>query len=310
MKHKLISVIVPVYNEEAGLAIFHKSLTKILKPLSYDFEILYIEDGSRDNTVEILRTLQKKDVRVRPIVFAKNFGKEMATTAGLHQALGDAALVLDGDGQHPVELIPDFMQKWEQGADAVIGVRSANQKEGLVKKAGSKLFYFILHRLGVDATPGTTDFRLVDRQVIDEFKQLKEHNRITRALLDWLGYTKEIIYFTAKPREYGEASYSIRKLTQLALNGFVSLSFLPLYISGYLGIVITLLSSIAAIFVVIEKYFLLDPLNLNVTGTALLGIFILFLVGILLIGQGLLAIYVARIYIETQNRSLYVIRRK
>ncbi len=307
---KIISIIVPVYNEAEGISIFHNSISEALKNLSYQFELIYINDGSLDESLSILQSLSTKDPRISVIDFSRNFGKEMATTAGLHAANGDAALILDADGQHPVELIPDFIKKWEAGIDVAIGVRESNQKEGFIKKNGSVLFYSLLRRLGVkDVTPGSTDFRIIDRIVIDEFKLLTEHNRITRALIDWLGYQKDVIYFSAKAREYGKASYSVKKLTALAFNGFVSLSFTPLYLAGYVGAVITTLSMVASIFIIIEKYILGDPLALNISGTALLALLLIFLVGIILIFQGLFSIYLARIYTETQNRPLYIVRK-
>lgn len=306
----LISIVVPVYNEALGLAYFHKTLVSTLKKINYKFEIIYVNDGSADNSSDVIRELAVEYPGIKPLNFARNFGKEMATTAGINHAAGSAVIVLDADGQHPVELIPEFIDKWENGAEVVIGVREANKNEGFVKKFGSKFFYTVLHLIGApDTIPGSTDYRLIDRAVVEEFNSLTERNRITRALIDWLGFNKEIIYFTANAREFGDATYSFRKLFQLAMNGFVSLSFAPLYFSGYMGIVITLLSLVSAIFVTVEKYILQDPLKLNITGTAFLGLLILFLVGILLIGQGLMAVYIARIYSETQNRPLYITRK-
>jgi len=256
-----------------------------------------------------LKKIAAGDERVKLLSLSRNFGKEQATTAGLHAAVGDAVIIIDGDGQHPVELIPKFVQRWQKGAHVVIGVRTANQKEGFIKRAGSRLFYSSLRVFGVpNIVPGSTDFRLIDKQVLSEFKKLTERNRVTRALIDWLGYERDYIDFVANPRRHGTATYSFKKLVRLALNGFVSLSFMPLYLSGYMGVFITFLSFIASIFAIVEKYLLGDPLGWNITGTAILGIMILFLVGILLIGQGLLAIYVARIYTEVQNRPLYIIK--
>ena len=307
---KLLSIVVPIYNESAGISHFNESLLKVLHSVPYAVEILYVDDGSTDSSSSALKKLAVEHAEVKPIRFARNFGKEVATTAGIHQAKGDAVIILDGDGQHPVELIPEFIRLWEKGAEVVVGVRDANSNEGTVKKFGSRLFYALLRLIGApDVTPGSTDYRLVDRAVANEFNGLTERNRITRALIDWLGFDKETIHFKAKEREFGNASYSFRKLFQLAMNGFVSLSFVPLYFSGYMGILITILSLIAACFVTIEQFILDDPLNLNITGTALLATLILFLVGILLIGQGLLAVYVARIYSETQNRPLYITRK-
>lgn len=304
-----LSFIVPVFNEDAGLSDFHDSLVAVIARQKAEYEIVYVDDGSLDTSASVIQNLRKKDKNVQPIFLSRNFGKEAATTAGLHAAKGDAAIILDADGQHPVDLIPRFIKQWSEGADVVIGVRTANSKEGVVKRYGSKLFYRILKMLGVgNVRPGSTDFRLVDRQVIESFKKLTEHNRITRALIDWLGYKQVSLEFKANARQHGSASYSNKKLLQLALNGFVSLSFTPLYLSGYAGLLIMLLGFVATVFAVVEKYVLNDPLGLNITGTAILAVLILLLVGILLIGQGLLAIYVARIYTEVQNRPLYIKR--
>jgi dolichol-phosphate mannosyltransferase len=305
----LLSIVIPVFNESEGLAHFHAALDRELKGHGWRQQIIYVDDGSNDETPAILKKIAAGDERVKLLSLSRNFGKEQATTAGLHAAVGDAVIIIDGDGQHPVELIPKFVQRWQKGAHVVIGVRTANQKEGFIKRAGSRLFYSSLRVFGVpNIVPGSTDFRLIDKQVLSEFKKLTERNRVTRALIDWLGYERDYIDFVANPRRHGTATYSFKKLVRLALNGFVSLSFMPLYLSGYMGVFITFLSFIASIFAIVEKYLLGDPLGWNITGTAILGIMILFLVGILLIGQGLLAIYVARIYTEVQNRPLYIIK--
>lgn len=308
-KPPLLSIIVPVFNESAGLASFHHDLIEVLSQQAWSYEIIYVDDGSADDSAIVINEIASNNPNVRPLFLSRNFGKEQATTAGLHAAWGQAAIMIDADGQHPVELLPRFIELWGAGNKVVVGVRVANQKEGFIKRLGSKMFYRTLRALGVpNVIPGSTDFRLIDRQVLDAFKKLTEHNRVTRALIDWLGYERAYIEFTAKPRAHGPATYSIRKLVQLALNGFVSLSFTPLYLSGYVGMLITVLSFFAGIFAAIEMYVLNDPLSLSITGTAVLAIFILFLVGILLIGQGLLAIYVARIYSDVQNRPLYIVK--
>lgn len=310
MSKRKITVIVPVYNEQAGIQEFHSSLVAVLDQVAIEAEIIYIDDGSIDESAARIQKIARTDKRVHPLYLSKNFGKEIATTAGIHASNGDAALVLDADGQHPVELIPEFIRNWKEGYKVVIGVRRTNKNEGFIKKHGSTAFYKILRILGApDVKPGSTDYRLIDREVIDAFKKLTEHNRVTRSLIDWLGFTRIYIGFDAKARKHGEASYSTRKLVKLAMNGFISLSFAPLYFSGYLGVFITIMSFFAASLTVINKYILHDPLSLNITGTATLAMFILFLVGILMVGQGLLALYIARIYTETQNRPLYIMRR-
>jgi glycosyltransferase involved in cell wall biosynthesis len=307
MAKQQISVVVPAHNESAGIAHFYQSLKAAL-PHRYSYELLFVNDGSNDDTLDILKSLQNADTSVRIVSFSRNFGKEAATTAGIIRSKGDAVIIIDADGQHPVERIDNFLKEWENGTKVVIGVRSANQKEGFVKRYGSKLFYALFNAMAHESlVPGSTDFRLIDATVRAEFAKLKEHGRITRALIDWLGYKKGYVTFTANAREYGEASYTNSKLFKLAFNSFVSLTTFPLYASGYLGLIIIPLSLIVGIFVIIEQFVMGDPMRLDITGSAMLGIFIVFLVGIILSCQGLMAMYISRIYEESKDRPLYVV---
>lgn len=304
---RLVSIIIPAYNESVGISHFHKELCAAL-PTGYDFEVIFVNDGSTDSTLEKLYSLQSTDPRVRIISLSRNFGKEVATTAGIIEAHGEAIVIIDADGQHPVELISQFLDEWTKGRKVVIGVRKVNQNEGAVKHYGSKLFYRLFNLISGDPlVPGSTDFRLIDREVQQEFSRLKEHSRITRALIDWLGYEKSYITFVANPRVHGEATYSTSKLLRLAINSVVSLTTFPLYASAYLGIIITLLSLLIGLFIFVEQYILGDPMSLNITGSASLGFLILFLVGIMLACQGLVAMYISRIYEEVKGRPLYII---
>jgi dolichol-phosphate mannosyltransferase len=275
------------------------------------FEIIFVNDGSRDKTLDELHKAAKKDQTIRIISFSRNFGKELATSAGIHYAKGDAIIMVDADGQFPPELIPEFVKKWRNGAQVVTGVRVSNQKEGFIKRYGSKLFYKLMSSLaGAKLTAGATDFRLIDRAVQQEFFRFSERSRMTRGLIDWVGFKEDFIEFHARERMAGEASYKVSKLIKLALNSFVSLSLAPLYFSGWAGIIITPLAFLIGLFIGIEQFALDDPLNLNVTGTAMLGVLILFFMGILLISQGLIALYISHIHTETQNRPLYIIDRR
>jgi len=306
---KRISVVVPVYNESRLIAGFHASLLKTLQALPYQFEIIYCDDGSTDTTREIIRDWCK-DGHTRLICFSRNFGKESALTAGIAEATGDAIITLDGDSQHPVGLLSKFLEAWESGARVVIGVRTANSGEGWIKRHGSRLFYKLLNKItGQKTVPGSSDFRLIDRAVQEAFLSLTESDRMTRALIDWLGFKREYIYFKANAREDGAAGYTFGKLTKLATDSFVSQSPQPLYVSGYLGIFIMIASFILGLAVFIEQILLGDPLNWNFTGTAMLGILLLFLVGILLVSQGILALYVSHIHSQAKGRPLYIIDR-
>jgi polyisoprenyl-phosphate glycosyltransferase len=307
-KLNLISVVVPVFNEAAGISDFHKSLMKIIKAdIKNSYELIYIDDGSTDDTNKLITKLSGLGSKIRLVKLSRNFGKEIATTAGIHEAKGNGIITLDSDGQHPVEIVPEFIARWNAGAKVVIGVRSANQKEGWIKKLGSKMFYKLFNRFsGFELMPGSTDFRLIDKTVQQEFVRMTERNRITRGLIDWLGYERDYIYFKANPRLAGNASYSYKKLLKLAVDSFISLSTSPLYIAAYIGAVILPLSILLGLFMLINLLFG-DPTHLHATGGAYIMVLILFLVGILLVSQAIIGLYLSHIHTETQNRPLYVV---
>lgn len=304
----LLSLVIPVYNESHGLPKFHESLLDVLRSLpNTSFELLYCDDGSTDGSTRIIQDLAKTDERVKLVRLSRNFGKEIATTAGIHEARGDAIMTLDADGQHPVELIPDFLARWRAGRKVVIGVRAANQREGFVKRYGSKLFYRLFNLLtGTKLLAGASDFRLIDRTVQQDFMRMTERNRITRGLIDWLGYERDYITFLAKPRLHDTPGYSFKKLFKLAVDSIISLSISPLYIAAYIGAVILPLSLILGVLIVGEML-LGDPLQWRVTGSAYVVVLLLFLIGILLVSQGIIGLYLSHIHMETQNRPLYVI---
>jgi polyisoprenyl-phosphate glycosyltransferase len=313
MVSKLISIIVPVYNEEEGIRDFvsNSLLPVIEKNTKYDFEVILVNDGSSDASLDIIQQLAAKNPKIKVLSFSKNFGKEPALSAGLYYAKGDAVIMIDADGQQPPKLIPDFIKKWEDGAEFVTGVRSQYTKHGLIPKLGSKLFYKLLHMMGNKSTvPGSTDFRLLDRVVVDEFNKLTEHNRITRGLIDWLGFRQEYIEYVYGVRAAGKPSYSFKKLFHLAIDSFVSMSTTPLAIFGYIGVFITIGSAILGIFCIINQYILGDPLQLYWDGAVQLAIFITFLIGLLMISESITALYISHIHTETQGRPLYIVDKK
>ncbi len=310
---KLISLVVPIYNEEKNINLFYQALSGILNSsaANFDWELILVNDGSTDQGAVLIEQLARTDKRIKYLEFSRNFGKEIATTAGLNNARGAAAIMIDADLQHPVELIPELIAKWQSGAEVVIGVRKSNRGEGIVKKLGSGLFYQIINNIAeIKIIPQATDFRLIDRAVIDEFNRFSENNRMTRALIDWLGFKRDYIYFDARERTDGQAKYGFWKLFHLAVSSFVSLSLLPLKLAGYLGILIVFFSGILGIYILFGKYVfhLANPSSFS--GTAQLGILIIFLVGIILISLGLIALYIANIHGEVTHRPLYVIRKR
>ena len=307
-----ISFVIPVYNEEKGFGQFYeKMLLPELKKLKYDYELILVNDGSTDGSLQVIQELSEKDNHIKVLCFSRNFGKEVALTAGIREAVGDAVLTMDADGQQPPKLIHEFIKKWEDGGEIVIGVRGRYEKHGLIAKMGSKLFYKILGMMGVkDTVPGSTDFRIIDRCVADEYNKLTEHGRITRGLMDWMGFKKVYIDYVYGNRLAGKPSYNFKKLFQLAIDSFVSLSSTPLIIFGWIGVLITILSFILGVFVIIEEFILGDPIGLKWTGTTCLSIFITFLIGLVLISQSIVALYISHIHAEAQGRPLYIIDHK
>ena len=307
-KLPIISVVIPVHNEEENIEWFYTELTDLFKSLKRPYELIYVNDGSTDNSSVILKKLAKNDDAVQNICLARNFGKEAATSAGIHIARGSAAIILDGDGQHPPEKIKEMLQFWDKGYQHVIGIRTTNEKAGIVKTIGSKLFYFLAKRMGATGiTANSTDFRLIDRELIDTFKLYNEKKRMTRALLDWSGYKTTHITFDARQRIKGAPSYKFRSLLRLAINGYIGATLKPLYLVGLLGLFINVLSFVVIAFLGISQLLLNDPLHLGVSGTAYIALFVTFLVGLLMVSQGITAVYIGNIQLEAQNRPLYII---
>lgn len=303
----LLTVVVPVHNESENIEAFQKRLLKILKNLDINYELIYIDDGSIDASLKILRKLAKNNSAVKVLALSRNFGKEVATTAGINAASGHAILTIDADGQHPPELIGEFIKQWQAGHKVVVGLRKQNRNIGITKRVGSRVFYFVSNRLtGFDMVPNSTDFRLIDSSVQKQFKKMTERNRITRGLIDWLGYERSYIEFKANARSGGEAGYTNKKLIKLAVDSIISLSVSPLFIAAYIGAVVLPLSILIGL-VMLVNALAGDPLSLNASGGAYVIVLILFLVGVLLVSQGIIGLYLSHIHSETQNRPLYVI---
>ncbi len=309
---QLISIIIPVYNEQDSLQEFYKQLCVVIQKIqAYTFELVFVDDGSKDSSEEIVTAICLSDSSARLISLSRNYGKEVALTAGIQYANGEAILSIDSDGQHPAELIPIFIQHWEKGSDVVIGVRDSNQDEGFIKKYGSKLFYIVFNNISEnEIIPRSTDFRLISREVADEFLKIKNRNRITRGLIDSLGYRRTTVRFNANSRIGGVASYSSKKLLSLAINSFVSLSFAPLRILIRIGVSIITLSIVLGLFMLVEGVLLSNALGLDITGTAYLACLLLFLTGTILVGQGISSIYIADVYHTAANVPLYSVSKK
>ena len=307
-----VTIVVPVHNEEAAILPFANELFSVCDTnnTSCGWQFVFVNDGSNDETQNILEGLARHRSDVSVIEFSRNFGKEAATSAGLAEADGDAVIMIDADLQHPPEHLPKFIEKWQAGADVVIGIRKNDASDAHFKKVTSRLYYKVVNAISDEVTiiPRATDYRLLDRRVVDEFVRLTEHNRMTRGLIDWLGFKRDYIYFETPERQNGEASYTSWKLMKLATSSFIAHSLLPLRLAGYLGIFITVSAGCLGLFMFIDRF--VTSLGFYFSGPAMLATLILFMVGIVLVAIGLLAYYIAYIYAETQNRPLYVVRQR
>lgn len=304
---KTISIIIPAYNESLSFDNFFGSLNRIIKNImNYNFEFIIINDGSSDDSIEVLKRLSVKDHRIIIIELSRNFGKEAAVTAGLHNCNGDAVIIMDADLQHPPDVIPKFITKYEEGFEIVSSIRTNFIKRSFLKKTASYLFYKLMSRVSeIEMISKTTDFRLLDRKVVDLFRSFTEHNRMVRGIIDWMGFKKAYVEFEAPPRFAGEAVYTYNKLIKLAVNSITSFSLLPLKLAGYLGIAITMVSGLGIILIIIDK------MLFNYAGFTFLGFFMMlntFLIGLVLSCLGLIALYIGNIHAEVVNRPLYIIK--
>lgn len=310
--NKKISIIIPVRNEEKNIPLLYERLNKVLGAMAdFDFELIFINDGSADNSLGIISQLANLDGRVKLIDFSRNFGKEAAVSAGLWHCRSDAAILIDADLQHPVEKIPELVQKWREGFEVVVGVRKSHAKEPVFRKLGAYFYYKIMDFISeVRTVANSTDFRLIDRVVIEQVNLLAERNRMTRSLIEWLGYRRAHIYFEPNRRNSGKARYGFLKLVKLALSSFVASSLLPLKAAGYAGIAISFLSGSTGLFIMINDWILNDPWDLNFSNIAKLAVLNIFLIGIVLSCLGLIALYIGNIHTEVLGRPMYVIRNK
>ncbi|MDD4606960.1 MAG: glycosyltransferase family 2 protein [Patescibacteria group bacterium] len=309
---QLISLVIPIYNEEQNVELIYQAIIQVFKNLQdkYQYEIIFIDDGSQDQSSHEIKKIYQQDYKVKFLQLSRNFGKEIALTAGLHYTQGDAVIMIDADLQHPPELIPEFLQKWHDGADIVIGIRKKNKGEGWTKKIGSFFFYKIMNQIGRNKiTPRATDYRLLDQKVVREFKKFTERDRMTRGLIDWLGFDKDYVYFTANERKFGKATYSFPKLIKLALSSFVTYSLFPLKLAGYLGTFIVITSGLLGLYIIIVQY-IISPQSMVFSYVAQLAVLNIFLIGVVLSCLGLIALYVGCIHKEIMNRPLYILKDK
>lgn len=305
MEKILCSVIVPMYNEEAVINETYSRLTRVMKGLNESYEIIFINDGSRDKTSAMLTQLCNSDKNIKMIDFARNFGHQIAITAGMDYAAGECMVIIDGDLQDPPELIPEMIKIWRSGYDVVYGKRKTRQGETLFKKLTAKIFYRTLHRLtDVDIPVDTGDFRLIDRRVCEALKQLPERSRYVRGLMSWVGFKQTAIEFERSERFAGETKYPLKKMLKLAMDGIMSFSYKPLKLASYIGTILSGLSFIYLIIVLLQR--IISPESVQ-SGWASLIAVSLFFNGIILLMLGIIGEYIGRIYDEAKGRPLYTI---
>lgn len=309
MKQKTVQILIPVYNEEKNLYLLVDKLRLVFNGLKqFKYEVILVDDGSNSSTVTIELELIKKYKNIKLVRLSRNFGKEIALTAGIDHADGDAIIIMDGDLQHPPEFIPEFLKKWEAGFDIVASKRKSIEKQPILRRFGSWLFYKIINSISdFKMEPGTTDFRLLDKKVVNELKKFKERNRMVRGLIDWMGFDKAWVEFHAPERNSGESVYGYGRLMRLAINSMTSFSFFPLRIAGYLGLFIGFSFGLLLIFMILDK---LTFDRFGFTSISYIVVVNSFFIGIVLSCLGLIALYIGNIYTEVQDRSMYIVKNK
>lgn len=308
MTSSLLSIVLPIYNEEENIFPVYKRLEAVTRTIpGYTWEYILVNDGSVDRSLDKMKRLASQDKKLKILDLSRNFGKEIALSAGVEAASGAALITLDADLQHPPEIIPEMIRQWENGTDIVATIRR-KIKQPLVRKTGSRLFYWLMNKMSsVDMISQTTDFRLIDRKVADIFKNFTEKERMYRGIIDWLGFNKTYVEFDADPRLNGNPGYSYKKLINLAIKGITSFSLLPLKLAGILGTAISFFSGVLLLIMFptrfIFKSSFFSPL-------AIVVVINTFLVGIVLICLGIIALYIGSIHGEVINRPLYIVKDK
>jgi len=306
---KKISVIIPCYLEEEVIKISCERMTNVMKSIvNYSYELLFVNDGSTDNTYDILINIAKNDSAVKIINFSRNFGHQAAVMAGLRNCTGDNAIIIDADMQDPPEVIPDMLKLWEAGNEVVYGKRKAREGETYFKTFTAKTFYRVLKKLSdIDIPVDTGDFRLIDRKVIDSLCNLREHNKYIRGLVVWIGYKHYAYEYDRNERIAGETKYPFKKMLKLALDGIISFSTKPLKIIGGIGIIALVVAFIIAIYAGLSYVFNWNNL---VPGWTSLMLTVTALSGIQFVSIWVMSEYIARIYDEVRNRPEYIIKDK
>ena len=301
----LLSIVVPVYNEVDNIRKFYTTVKEVLATMDYDHEIIFVDDGSSDDSAGMLRHIGQEDPKVKVLLLARNFGHQLALTCGLDYAKGDAVITMDGDMQHPPELIPELVKHWEAGADVVRTIRDSTEDASWAKSFTSKYYYKVLNRLAnVPIVEGGSDFRLMNRKSLETLKHFREHGRFLRGIVGDLGFVQHEFHFVAPPRFAGTSKFSVKKMMRFALDGITAFSRVPLRLALYIGLLCGLLS-LGMIGHILFVHFFSDNV---ISGWSSLGVAIFFLGGVQLVGLGIIGEYVGRIFEEVKQRPLYWVK--
>lgn len=302
---KLVSIVVPVFNEEDNIDKFYAEVCKYMEPLPYQIELIFVDDGSNDATAFILDRLTQQDSRVRGILLARNYGHQIALTCGLDHAQGDVVITMDGDMQHPPEMLPMLIKRWENGSEVVQTIRVNTEGVSWFKNFTSSTFYKLINAISkVEIREGGSDFRLLDKKVVTSFRRFQERARFIRGMISDIGYRQDTIEFVAPKRFAGKSKFSLRKMLHFALDGITAYSKMPLRFALYIGVLLGLISLGLTMHVFYIKLFTEEA----VPGWATISASILFLGGLQLLGLGIIGEYVGRIFEEVKQRPLYLVR--
>lgn len=298
-----ISVVVPVYREEEIIEQFYQELSSVMKGLEMPYEVIFVDDQS-DATLEILKRIQRKDDRVKTISLSRNFGHQIALTAGMDFAAGNAVIMLDADLQHPPKVIPELIERWKEGYDIVYTIREDVRGESFFKRLSSRMFYALMSKIAeIDMDFNTADFRLMSRKAVDGFDQIREKARFMRGLVSWIGYRKISLKYVGAERSGGRSKYSLRRLLRLALDGILSFSLFPIRLISATGLVVSFFSFIYILRVIYFVLFTTEKIPDLLPITTL----ILFFSGVNMVMTGIIGEYVAKVFIESKNRPLYLV---
>jgi len=299
----MISVVLPIFNEDENIEMVAEAVSAELTRLAHPYELIFVDDGSTDGSFDLLRQLARRDPRIKAVRLSRNFGHQIAISAGLEYASGDAVIVMDADLQHPPELIPELVSEWEQGYDVVYTIREGRDHAGLLKRTSAAAFYWLMNRMcDIDIASNTPDFRLMNRRVVDVLLRFPERSRFLRGLVRWVGFRQKAVRFTARQRSHGRTKYPFARMLRFSVDGITAFSIVPLRLASYLGVLVALSGIPYASWAVYKRLFTDEAVH----GWASLVVALLVIGGLLLVCIGIIGEYLGRIYEEVKGRPLYI----